>query len=37
VLTIGAGDITNLGQELLARLRKQTPDGGGVDELVRPA
>ncbi|HJZ61641.1 MAG TPA: UDP-N-acetylmuramate--L-alanine ligase [Miltoncostaeaceae bacterium] len=37
VLTIGAGDITNLGQELLGRLQKQTADGGGVDELVRPA
>jgi len=37
VLTIGAGDITKLGEELLGRLKKQTADGGGVDELVRPA
>jgi UDP-N-acetylmuramate--alanine ligase len=36
VITMGAGDITRLGQELVARLEKQSVDGD-PDDRSRPA
>lgn len=36
VLTIGAGDVTRLGQDLLARLQKRLGDGGDAHALDAP-
>lgn len=36
VLTIGAGDVTRAGQELIARLQRRLGDGGDAHELDAP-
>lgn len=36
VLTLGAGDVTHAGQELIAQLQKRQGDGGDPDELDAP-
>lgn len=36
VLTVGAGDVTRLGQELVARLQKRLGDGGDAHALDAP-
>ena len=36
IITMGAGDITRLGQELVARLEKP-PDDGGTHDRTRPS